>query len=357
MNNYFEKIFFLFLTEHIFVLYFFQGGGFVKELSLIEHEPALLRPELFDIDFYLKHYPLFLKMDLAGGRPSYDTMRTYLKNIDAFLCFYHKSFNRHVMNALEHDIIVYREVLQNKYAVKSVALKLTAVRRFYESAVRREIIRRNPAKYVTAGRDPNAVPVVHYLTEGQLEYLIRIMPRASEREMRDRLMVWMMGVEGLRTIEVMRLSVEDISWDRRTIFIHGKGHNDDIYPRAETFLMIEKYLAAKEMPIPKDDDGTPLFSVVSNNNLLGRMTRDAIRDAVDFWLEKAGFRNPEEPNGASCHLLRHTCGTLLLKNTNNLKVVQETLRHKSPKQASEYAHLQDRLLKRYTEAIPIKVEI
>ena len=55
-------------------------------------------------------------------------------------------------------------------------------------------------------------------------------------------------------------------------------------------------------------------------------------------------------------MLRHTCGTLLYKETKDLQVVKEVLRHKSVEMSSKYAHVQDAMLKRYTEAIPIKIK-
>ena len=38
----------------------------------------------------------------------------------------------------------------------------------------------------------------------------------------------LMALEGLRTVEVHRMSVNDINWEMKTIHIHGKGHNDFI---------------------------------------------------------------------------------------------------------------------------------
>jgi integrase/recombinase XerC len=70
---------------------------------------------------------------------------------------------------------------------------------------------------VRPGKDPNAsLPEIHYLTAGQLEFLIRIIPVTDadgdykEEYYRDRLMIIMMSLEGLRTIEVQRMNAEDI---------------------------------------------------------------------------------------------------------------------------------------------------
>ena len=44
---------------------------------------------------------------------------------------------------------------------------------------------------------------------------------------------------------------------------------------------------------------------------------------------------------------------MLYAETKDLKVVQETLRHKSTQMASRYAHLQNRMENRYTKSIPV----
>lgn len=47
---------------------------------------------------------------------------------------------------------------------------------------------------------------------------------------------------------------------------------------------------------------------------------------------------------------------MLYAETKDLKVVKETLRHKSTQMASRYAHLQSRMENRYTKNIPIQID-
>ena len=81
------------------------------------------------------------------------------------------------------------------------------------------------------------------------------------------------------------------------------------------------------------------------------MNRRSIRRAIDGWLVKAGLKDKNK----SGHMLRHTCATLLYKETRDLKAVQETLRHSSINISSKYAHLVDREDNRYTISIPVQL--
>ena len=107
----------------------------------------------------------------------------------------------------------------------------------------------------------------------------------------------------------------------------------------------------KRMPV-RDRQGTPVFVSVSNRNLGGRLTRDAIRDIVDSWLEQADAKEA----GMSCHALRHSCGTILYNETKDLRAVQEHLGHSDPATTAKYAHVSSELLRKYTRAIPVKID-
>lgn len=97
---------------------------------------------------------------------------------------------------------------------------------------------------------------------------------------------------------------------------------------------------------------TPVFTSTSNNMYGHRMIRQAVRDAVNKWLAAADLKE----KGKAGHMLRHTCATLLYKETKDLKQVQETLRHSSTNMSSKYAHLTDRQENRYTNSIPVEIE-
>lgn len=77
-----------------------------------------------------------------------------------------------------------------------------------------------------------------------------------------------------------------------------------------------------------------------------------IRDSIDKALKQLELKAP----GKSCHMLRHTCGTLLYKETKDLQVVKQVLRHRNIEMTSRYSHVQDAMLNRYTKAIPVKPE-
>ena len=307
----------------------------------------------------MDNYEDVLKKYVAGGNPSEDTLKNYYGQIREFLSWC-KDNDFKPLRLQEPHIILYRDFLiEKKQKVNTVAAKLNSIRKFYHIAQKFHIIQDNPAEDVKAPRDPDAALInIPSLSAGKLEYLFRAIPNETEKELRDKVIIAFMAIEGLRTVEIHRMNEEDINIEQQTILIHGKGKNAMIYPRPDTFGLLLRYLDSKDrfkMNRSKrypTDDLTPVFTSTSNNMYGHRMIRQAVRDAVNKWLTTAGLKE----KGKAGHMLRHTCATLLYKETKDLKQIQETLRHSNINMSSKYAHLTDRQENRYTNSIPVELE-
>ena len=310
-------------------------------------------------EIFLDNYEDVLKKYIAGGNPSEDTLRNYFGQIREFLSWC-KDNDFKPLRIQEPHIILYRDFLiEKKQKVNTVAAKLNAIRKFYHLAQKFHIITDNPAEDVKAPRDPDAALVnLPYLSAGKLEYLFHAIPCETEKELRDKVIIAFMAIEGLRTVEIHRMNEEDINVEQQTILIHGKGKNAMIYPRPDTFALLMRYLESKDRFRIKatkrsnDDELIPVFTSTSNNMYGHRIIRQAVRDAVNKWLAVVGLKE----KGKAGHMLRHTCATLLYKETKDLKQIQETLRHSNINMSSKYAHLTERQENRYTNSIPVELE-
>lgn len=300
--------------------------------------------------YFLANYASIIKRYISNGNPSKDTMRSYCSAIDAFLDWC-KKVNLNPFSANEQHILYYRSMLINQeYKAVSIKFKLTCLRRFYFVAQKYKLIETNPVIDVHAQRDPDAyVPVLKYLTAKQLNKLIDSLDESNEKILRTKAIVYLMAIEGLRTVEVHRMNTQDINFELSTIYIRGKGHNDMIYPCPDTMKILAKYVNNRTY-VPSYP--TPVFTSTSNISKGQRISRQKIRASIDKALEDLKLKEP----GKSCHMLRHTCGTLLYSETKDLQVVKQVLRHRNIEMTSRYSHIQDGMLKRYTSAIPVKPE-
>lgn len=313
-----------------------------------------LREEEINENTLLLNYKTLLKRYLSQGEPAEDTLQSYYSFIDSYIkwCLANKV---HPLKINEYQFMYYRDYLIKANLKKgSIKVKLNAIKQFYNLAVKLKLIDINPAKDVGVKlREHDELAPMKFLTLEQLKSLLLTIPAYDEKHieyLRDKLIIMLMALEGLRTVEVHRMSIGDINWDTKTIYIHGKGHNDFIYPRNDILILLKKYISVRPFSFAHIDEfGEPVFTTLTNQVKGKRMDRRGIRYNVDKWLTKAGFKQ----KGISCHMLRHTCGTLLYKDTKDLQIVKEVLRHSNVNITSKYAHVYNSLDKRYTSEIEI----
>ena len=331
-----------------------MGNNHIKASLTVKN---YLRQEEINENTLLMNYKSLLARYLSQGEPSEDTLRSYCSSIDSYIKWCAAN-NCHPLQITEYQFMYYRDCLLKMGMKKgSIKAKLNAVKQFYNIAVKLELIKSSPAKSVgVKAYESDAVAPMKFLTLEQLKHLFSVIPEYDGKHteyLRDRLIIMMMALEGLRTVEVHRMSVSDINWDTGTIYIHGKGHNDFIYPRPDVMEVLKEYLNVRFFDMNKIDAfGEPVFTSVANHGRGGRMDRRGIRYNIDRWLEKAGYKKA----GLSCHLLRHTCGTLLYKRTRDLQIVKEVLRHSDVNITSKYAHVYNQMERRYSSMIDLNDE-
>ena len=294
----------------------------------------------------------FLKIDVANGDARKDTVRAYKTHVDQFMSWCGQQ-GYDPARVTEIHIKQYRQhLIKCDLAHATISLKLTTLRRFYKALVDRDILSSNPAEEVKAPREREAKEEnIKHLTPGEVELLVNeLNQQEGVKGLRDKAMVALMLLEGLRVVEIHRANVEDINFNKQKMLVRGKGKDGYIYPREDTLKFIQDYLEARS-PVPGEKEGTPLFTTLSNFDSGSRISRRSINRAINGLMKDAGIKK----DGRACHALRHTCGAMLYRQTKDIKVVQDTLRHSDPSTAARYSHIVKREKARYTEEIPINL--
>ncbi|MFD2938248.1 tyrosine-type recombinase/integrase [Spirosoma flavum] len=132
----------------------------------------------------------------------------------------------------------------------------------------------------------------------------------------DRALVALLVIEGLRTVEVTRLRVGDIDFERKRLWVKGKGKDtrkdvhlfDTCAQALKTYLQDERY-----WPLPAH----------AGKALWADLKTYQIRYRVDKYLRKLDLKRPR----LSAHSLRHTTGQLLIQAGIEPVHVQRHLRH------------------------------
>ncbi len=131
--------------------------------------------------------------------------------------------------------------------------------------------------------------------------------------------ICLLTLQGLRSVEVLRLDIKDLHLARRVAYIQGKGR-DDLEPvslHPETVRTLREYLRTNQVA-----DGA-LFTSNSNNSLNKRLTTCSLRNIVREVFKELGIEK-------SAHGLRHYYATKLIRvYQGDLLQVARYTRHRS----------------------------
>lgn len=228
------------------------------------------------------------------------------------------------INALTRaDILEYKDsLLSSGLSALTIGSYIVAVRKFYEWA-EAEKIYPNIAKGIKTPKRVQAFKKQH-LTDTKSGELLNHFQTLS---LRDFAIVNLILRTGLRTIEVVRADIGDITFkgERRILKIWGKGHtekDDFVILTNKAYQPIKDYLETRKGA----KQGEPLFSSNSRQNAGERLTTRTISKICKEGLQAIGLDGKE----FTAHSLRHTTAVAILKHGGSITDVQEVLRHTSP---------------------------
>ena len=299
-----------------------------------------------DCDDLISAFTNFLQFDIANGNASADTIITYWTQVKQYLQWCQRNAID-PRQATRDTIKIYRWWLleERGYKPKTIAIKLTAVSRLYDAGVEYGLIGSNPAwgiKPPNESIDPAAK--ITYLEQREATTLLKaITTPAPLKTLRDKLLLGVMTLEGTRTVEMHRLNIGDVvrQGQRIGIKVSSKRHRRVVPLTPQLSQLLEQYLDLRRREGFDCTLDSPLLINLSYCGRGERLSRRGIRQIVDLYLQATNLKYTEGRT-LSTHSLRHTAGTLALRNGASLRQVQDLLGHADPRTTSIYAHVGDR---------------
>jgi integrase/recombinase XerC len=234
-------------------------------------------------------------------------------------------------------------LMESGYATTSVNGKLSSLRSFYRYLLKQGKVTINPLWRITAPKGKKSLPV--FLKESEMN---RLLDETDFGEgymaCRNRLIIEVFYVTGMRLFELISLHDKDIDFSAFLIRITGKRNKQRIIPfgdelKNEMLAYIntrnEALLSNKPAAFFVRKNGKPL-----SRSIVGRIVRQSLSKVVT--LKKK-----------SPHVLRHTFATTMLNNEAELSVIKELLGHSSLTTTEIYTHMTfEKLKKIYKQAHP-----
>jgi integrase/recombinase XerD len=233
------------------------------------------------------------------------------------------------------------------YAPSTVNRKLAGVRQFYKLGQIRGLLPHNPAEGLRGPPDrTDAVSKRKYLSVEAARRLLAAPDPNTPKGLRDRAMLMLMCIHGLRVVEVHRLDLASLDFEAEeagTMEVFGKGNKTRIVLLTEeTREWLRMWLKARELMRINESAVFVTMNWANGRSEPGqRISTRSIRAMTNRYLKRLGLKKPR----VSCHSLRHTAGTLGLALGADLYQIKGMLGHRSVKTTEGYVELVERARK------------
>jgi len=311
----------------------------------------------------IKHHPI--DHVIALYLENLDLKALSIKNYKSILFNYmHYLKSRNIRFPKRSDVIAYRSFLWDKgLTPTSVQKHIVVLKSFYKWArlhqryYQLDEIYQNDISEGIKGAKIEQVYRKEPLSLKQATALFEVSKPTSNDiiKLRNHAVIVLMLVTGLRTVEVVRAKLADLSvvGDTSILYIQGKGKDGkDEFVKLPVIVM-DAITAYKNM---RTDHNKFLFTRHQTVETDKPLTRDYIGKMIKNMLLKANITSPK----ITPHSLRHTVAYLNLRHGGSLESTQQLLRHKHIETTLIYAHnirrLEDRSEYRIADLLLNKTE-
>ena len=212
-------------------------------------------------------------------------------------------------------------------APTTINRRLYALKHFFDFLLEQRLVFGNPIKashFARLGR-----PLPRALSSVQVQTLFAHITHPMDKAL---FVVMLRG--GLRVSEVVKLKLEHIDWEQRSLRIEqSKGGKDRlVYLSADAMATLQVCLAMR----PKGVPGSAVFW--NRKRPRAALSVPAVQKKMQRYAQAAGM-------AVSCHSLRHTFASNLLEHGAELVSVKELLGHATLSTSERYARISNRRVK------------
>jgi integrase/recombinase XerD len=211
-------------------------------------------------------------------------------------------------------------------APSSVARAVSAARSFFKFLMLDRHVLRDPTEDIHTPQKSSHLP--KFLTEEEMDRLLRAPDITSDVGVRDRAMIELMYAAGLRVSELCGLKVADLDLDGAIVSCFGKGSKQRRIPIGKSAVhWLQRYLAVRDR-------------LGSNNPVLFLNRGRGLTRQLAWSIIKTHAAKAQVPN-ISPHTLRHSFGTHLMQHGADSRSVQALLGHSDISTTEIYTHITD----------------
>lgn len=263
-----------------------------------------------------------------------NTASAYMQDMEQFakiVASYNKTFSEVTHDDLHRFLAVLKE---QQVSARSICRKLSTLKSFFGWA-HTAFGWKNPTLTQVSPKVGKKLP--NYLSEGEVQALFAVVNQdQSKFATRNRVIVYLLYVAGLRISELGQLQTSQIQKERKCLLVRGKGNKERLIPLPDIMMvLLEKYLTNDIALFIHKYGKTEFIFPVFYAGTIKHLTRQALWVIIkSIWRKTAIHRS------ISPHSLRHSLATHLLQHGADLRSLQLLLGHEQITTVQIYTHVE-----------------
>ena len=290
------------------------------------------------ISYYL---PKFFDMELRkNANVSENTIISYKYAFVSLLQFVNKKYKKEISRLELKDlnketIEKYLEYLEKEKnnSISTVNQRLAAIKSFFNYLTIEDI------EYISLCNEIHSIKIkktkqetIKYLSKEGIKEILSLPKTSIENGVRDLAILTLLYDSGARVQELVNIKIKDIDFNKKTVYLFGKGRKARIVPLiSQTIKILEKYIKIYNIPINSDN-------LLFYNSKKEALTRMGITYIIKKYVSIAKNKNPLEFQIiVTPHTFRHSKAMHLLESGVNLIYIRDFLGHESVTTTEIYA--------------------
>lgn len=264
-------------------------------------------------------------------RYSQHTITAYKVDLQQFSDFIYQEYQTTDVKQINHHMIRawIMHLIDDNITGRTVNRKLSAVKTFYKFLRKKNILAVNPMLKILPPKTNNSLP--EFVSIEQMDLLLDDKNFNQDFEgKRDRLIIEMFYLSGIRLNELVNLSNRNIDLPQNQFKVLGKRNKERIIPFGNVLKgSIIAYISERDMKLGPDLQHDIFFTTSKGLKIYNKL----VYRIVNSYLSKVSTLNKKSP-----HILRHTFATHMLNNGADLNAIKEILGHANLSATQVYTH-------------------
>ena len=282
----------------------------------------------------------FIKYITSERRFSRHTIIAYNNDLEQFVRYIESYFNISCeFSNVDFQMIRgwIASLLEDGFTARTVNRKISVLKSFFKFLLREGVVDHDPMSRIVNPKSNKKIPV--FIEKNEIEFLLdKIEFDSGFIGDRDKLIIELFYVTGIRLAELISITVNDIDYNLAIIKVLGKRNKERFIPLSSNIVMQLKEFTNKYK----------INNFLFTDNEGKKVYRKLVYRVVKKYLSKISNVDKKGP-----HILRHTFATHMLNNGADINAIKELLGHANLSATQIYTHNTiDKLKSVYKQAHP-----